>query len=247
MWRRLHISANSFEDYGYPVRVSVVTYWPKMPEVIDFIIETSERLGLKLHTHHRLRTRPGIKAHTFLFERDEMPLRGFRPNATPESRHDERYFPNRYLLGSVLADELYRRTIHLSVDYAVTFGDLALYGPKLIVTDVDSTLITTEVIEMIAAAAGTKDRVREMTSSAMRGEVDFAQSLKDRVATLQGVPTDVFTRIAEEITFTDGALALINTAHRHGARFGVVSGGFHEVVDILARDAHIDYVLANRL
>ena len=117
-------------------------------------------------------------------------------------------------------------------------------APGLVVTDVDSTLIRQEVIEELAEAAGTRARVAEITSRAMNGELDFAQSLRERVATLAGVPESVFGDVLSAITPTKGARELI---HRAGGKFGIVSGGFEEVVAPLAASLDIDFYAANRL
>ena len=120
-------------------------------------------------------------------------------------------------------------------------------APGLVVTDVDSTLISQEVIEELAEAAGTRERVAEITSRAMNGELDFAQSLRERVATLAGVPESVFGDVLTSITPTKGARELIEATHRAGGHFGVVSGGFEEVVAPLAASLGIDFYAANRL
>ena len=119
--------------------------------------------------------------------------------------------------------------------------------PGLVVTDVDSTLISQEVIEELAGAAGTRERVAEITSRAMNGELDFAESLRERVATLAGVPESVFGDVLSAITPTKGARELIDAVHRAGGRFGIVSGGFEEVVAPLAASLDIDFYAANRL
>lgn len=120
-------------------------------------------------------------------------------------------------------------------------------GPGLVVTDVDSTLIEQEVIEELAAEAGAREAVARITARAMNGELDFAHSLRERVATLAGLPVSVCARVAERITVTRGARELIGAVHRAGGRFGVVSGGFVEVVEPLARSLGIDFHAANRL
>ena len=120
-------------------------------------------------------------------------------------------------------------------------------APGLVVTDVDSTLISQEVIEELAEAAGTREQVAEITSRAMNGELDFAQSLRERVATLAGVPESVFGDVLTSITPTEGARELIEAVHRCGGKFGIVSGGFEEVVAPLAASLGIDFYAANRL
>ena len=113
--------------------------------------------------------------------------------------------------------------------------------------DVDSTLIDEEVIDELGDAAGCGERIARVTEQAMRGELDFREALRARVALLEGLPVSVFDEVYRRIHFTNGAHELIDTLHAHGWKVGVVSGGFHEVVDLLADDAHIDYRLANRL
>ena len=126
-------------------------------------------------------------------------------------------------------------------------GALARLGPGLLVMDADSTLIEQEVIELIAERAGTREQVAAVTARAMRGELDFADSLRERVATLRGVPEPVFAQVLAEVRPTTGAVELIGALHARGFRVGVVSGGFEEVVVPLAERLGIDHVAANRL
>lgn len=144
-------------------------------------------------------------------------------------------------------DELRGPTIALGVDCALLRGEMAVTGPKLIVTDVDSTFIAQEVIEMLAAAAGSEEEVRAVTERAMRGELDFAASLTERVATLRGIPESIFSDVAKRVRLTPGADDVVATIHAHGGTFGLVSGGFHEVVDRVAQPLQVDEILANRL
>ena len=117
----------------------------------------------------------------------------------------------------------------------------------LVVLDVDSTLIENEVIELLAARAGSLDEVERITRSAMNGELDFEESLRARVATLAGLPSSVFTSVGEEVTVTAGVPEMIAGVKAAGGRVGVVSGGFHEVVDPVASVLGLDYCRANRL
>ena len=122
-----------------------------------------------------------------------------------------------------------------------------LAEPGLLVMDVDSTLIDEEVIDELGEAAGCGERIAEVTERAMRGELEFCDALRARVALLEGLPVSVFDTVHDKLHFTNGALELIDTLHAHGWKVGVVSGGFHEVVDRLAEETHIDHWLANRL
>ena len=117
----------------------------------------------------------------------------------------------------------------------------------LVVLDVDSTLIEDEVIELLADAAGVRDEVAEITRQAMEGRLDFAESLRARVGTLEGLPDTVFADVASRITVTAGVPEMIGGVHAAGGCVGVVSGGFHELVDGLADELGLDYRRANRL
>ena len=119
--------------------------------------------------------------------------------------------------------------------------------PCLIVLDVDSTLIENEVIELLAAHAGVEAQVAAITDRAMRGELDFAESLKERVATLEGLPIRIFDEVRHQITVTFGVPELIRAVKAQGGFIGVVSGGFHEVLDPLAESLGLDFWKANRL
>ena len=118
---------------------------------------------------------------------------------------------------------------------------------RLIVMDIDSTLINQEVIDLLGEEAGVGEKVADITERAMRGELDFAAALTERVGLLAGLDQDVFERAYERVTFTKGALELVSTAHERGWKVGAVSGGFHEVADRIVADAGIDSCLANRL
>ncbi len=122
-----------------------------------------------------------------------------------------------------------------------------LCTPGLLVMDVDSTLIDEEVIDELGDAAGVGERIADVTARAMNGELDFAEALHARVALLEGLPASRLDDVYARLHFTNGALPLIERLHAHGWKVGVVSGGFHEIVDRLAREAGLDYWIANRL
>lgn len=117
----------------------------------------------------------------------------------------------------------------------------------LVVLDADSTLIRNEVIELLADEAGRGAEVAAATEAAMRGEVDFADSLRSRVAALAGVPIEAFARAIARIEPTPGVRTLIDAVHARGGLVGVVSGGFHELLDTVAPDLGVDVWRANRL
>jgi phosphoserine phosphatase len=133
------------------------------------------------------------------------------------------------------------------VDVAVQRGGLMRWARKLVLMDVDSTLIQQEVIELLAAKTGVAAQVREITDAAMRGELDFAQSLQARVALLKGLPESVIAEVQEEISLTPGARTLIRTLQRLGHTVAVVTGGFIEVIEPLLKDLGIDHYRANSL
>lgn len=116
----------------------------------------------------------------------------------------------------------------------------------LVVLDVDSTLIENEVIELLADEAGSHAEVEAITTQAMNGEIDFEQSLRARAATLAGLDEAVFARVTELVTVTAGVPEMIAAIHAAGGRVGVVSGGFHEVIDPVAAALGLDYCRANR-
>ncbi|MBC7441332.1 MAG: phosphoserine phosphatase SerB [Ramlibacter sp.] len=117
----------------------------------------------------------------------------------------------------------------------------------LVVLDADSTLIENEVIDLLADAAGSLALVAEVTERAMLGEIDFAESLRERVRTLAGLPTGVFAEVGRLVRPTLGVPDLIAGLHAHGSLIGVVSGGFHEILDPLAQALGLDHWRANRL
>lgn len=133
------------------------------------------------------------------------------------------------------------------VDIAVSPAGLARRGRRLVVLDVDSTLIQDEVIDLLAAHAGTQAEVAEVTLAAMNGRLDFAESLRARVATLAGLPVGVLDEVRAAIRLTPGARTLVRTLKRLGFTVAVVSGGFIEVVGPLASELEIDHAHANRL
>jgi phosphoserine phosphatase len=133
------------------------------------------------------------------------------------------------------------------VDVAVQPATLLRHGVRLIVMDVDSTLVQGEVIEMLAAHAGCLDRVAEVTEAAMRGELDFEQSLRERVALLEGLDAAALDKVYETIALSPGARTMVRTLKRLGYRFAIVSGGFTQITDRIAADLGIDFAAANEL
>jgi phosphoserine phosphatase len=150
-------------------------------------------------------------------------------------------------VGSRLQAALTQVAADQRVDVAVEDYSLSRRAKRLIVFDVDSTLIQGEVIEMLAARAGAQEEVAAITEAAMRGELDFAASLRQRVGTLAGLPAEVLQQVADELELTRGARTTLRTLRRLGYHCGVVSGGFRQVVQPLADELMLDFVAANEL
>jgi phosphoserine phosphatase len=134
-----------------------------------------------------------------------------------------------------------------SIDIAISPGGLMRWAKKLVVMDVDSTLIQQEVIELLGAKANKGEEISAITESAMRGELDFAASLQARVALLAGLPESVLTDVQSEITLTPGARTLVRTLHRLGHHVALVSGGFEPVIAPLMAELGIEHMRANNL
>ncbi|HEX6518594.1 MAG TPA: phosphoserine phosphatase SerB [Streptosporangiaceae bacterium] len=147
----------------------------------------------------------------------------------------------------MLREELAQAAAAHGVDAAVQRGGLHRRAMRLIVMDVDSTLIQDEVIDLLATRAGCAAQVAKVTEAAMRGELDFAESLRERVRLLAGLPASVLEDVRDELRLTPGARTLITTLRRLGYKFGIVSGGFTQVIGPLADSLCIDYVAANTL
>ena len=147
----------------------------------------------------------------------------------------------------ILKSSLARVAIEQGVDIAVQPGGLMRHARKLVLLDVDSTLIQQEVIELLASKAGVNAEVVKITDAAMRGEIDFEQALIARVALLAGLREDAIEQVQKEIVLTPGARTLIRTLQRLGHTVCVVSGGFHNVIDPLLKELNITHYRANTL
>jgi phosphoserine phosphatase len=133
------------------------------------------------------------------------------------------------------------------LDIAVQPANLLRHSMRLVVIDVDSTLIQGEVIEMLAAHVGLEERVAAITAAAMHGELDFEQALRERVALLAGLDASVLDEVYEGLVLNPGVRTLVRTLRRLGYRFALVSGGFSQITDRLATDLGIHYSRANEL
>jgi phosphoserine phosphatase len=122
-----------------------------------------------------------------------------------------------------------------------------VFVKRLVQLDVDSTFIQQEAIELLAAKAGVLEQVAAITASAMRGELDFEQSLRARVALLKGLPESVIGEVQKEISLTDGAQNLVETLHGKGHSVSLVSGGFIDIIEPMIKTMCIKYYKANKL
>lgn len=122
-----------------------------------------------------------------------------------------------------------------------------VFVKRLVQLDVDSTFIQQEAIELLAAKAGVLEQVSAITASAMRGELDFEQSLRARVSFLKGLPASVIAEVQMEISLTDGAQNLVETLHDKGHSVSLVSGGFIDIIEPMIKTMSIKYYKANKL
>lgn len=149
--------------------------------------------------------------------------------------------------GVEIRKSLAELSAELGIDLAMEHAGLHRRAKRLVCFDCDSTLITGEVIEMLAAHAGREAEVAAVTERAMRGELDFEESLRERVKALAGLDESVIEEVAASIELTPGARTTIRTLHSLGYRTAVVSGGLIQVLDGLADELGLDYVRANTL
>jgi phosphoserine phosphatase len=147
----------------------------------------------------------------------------------------------------IVQRELAEIAQNFGIDIAVEQSGLARRAKRIVLLDMDSTLIQQEVIDLLAEKCGVGKEVAAITESAMRGELDFVASLTTRVKLLAGADADVIQSVKAGITLTPGARTLIRTLHKLGHKVGVVSGGFLDVIEPLLQELEIDFYRANRL
>lgn len=203
-----------------PLRIGLVSARPLPPTIVEHARSLLDAAGDEPATGADT-SRPGFFGFTWSAVADAEPAR--------------------------LAAELRGPATALGIDLAVTSGALLTDGIGLLVTDVDSTFITAEVIELLAEHAGSREQVAEVTERAMRGELDFAESLHARVATLAGLDAEAVAAVRDAVELTPGAAELVGAVQASGGRVGLVSGGFAEIVEPLAAELGIARVAANRL
>ncbi len=206
------------ETRSAPVAVSVLGY-PLPPAAIAGLARRLADLGANIDGIRRLAAYPVTSV--------QLDASGADPTAI------------RRALSSAAAE--------LGVDVGVEPSGLLRRAKRLIVMDVDSTLIQGEVIEMLAARAGAAAEVGRITDEAMAGRLDFEESLRARVATLAGLPESVLAEVRAELRLTPGARTLVRTLKRLDYRFAIVSGGFTQTTEHLLDELGLDYLAANTL
>jgi len=147
----------------------------------------------------------------------------------------------------IVQRELAEIAQNFGIDIAVEQSGLTRRAKRIVLLDMDSTLIQQEVIDLLAEKCGVGQEVASITESAMRGELDFVASLTTRVKLLAGADVQVIESVKAGITLTPGARTLIRTLHKLGHKVGVVSGGFLDVIEPLLQDLKIDFYRANKL
>ncbi len=134
-----------------------------------------------------------------------------------------------------------------AIDIAVQPHDLSRRSSRLVVLDVDSTLIRNEVIDLLADEAGHSESVRQLTELAMKGELDYSEALKQRVKLLAGSKVEIVEKAISRMVLTAGARTFIRTLKRLGYRVAIISGGFTHFTDVLSEDLDLDHAYANKL
>ena len=133
------------------------------------------------------------------------------------------------------------------IDISFHVDDIYRHARRLVVFDMDSTLIRGEVIDILANHAGAGQQVALITESTMNGEIDFKESLSRRVALLKGLDEKVLARVAENLILTEGAERVIHTLKKLGYKIGIISGGFNYFGEFLQKNLNLDYIFANEL
>jgi phosphoserine phosphatase len=146
-----------------------------------------------------------------------------------------------------LRGELFRISETTGIDISIHVDDIYRHARRLVVFDMDSTLIQGEVINVLAQHAGAGDQVAEITTAAMNGQIDFKESLTRRVALLKGLDEKVLSEIARNLTLTEGAERVVDTLKKLGYKIGIISGGFEYFGEYLQNKLGLDYVFANGL
>jgi phosphoserine phosphatase len=153
--------------------------------------------------------------------------------------------PNQSL--KIVQGALAKVAIENNIDLAVEPGGLTRQSKRLVMLDMDSTLIEQEVIDLLGAYSEKADQIIKITHKAMAGEIDFHDALLTRVELLAGLSESVIEKVRDQLTLTKGAKTLIQELHRIGHKVGVVSGGFTNVIEPILKSLEVDFYVANTL
>jgi phosphoserine phosphatase len=137
--------------------------------------------------------------------------------------------------------------IENKIDLAVEPGGLQRKSKRIVMLDMDSTLIEQEVINLLGQAAGKSSEIEAITDKAMAGDLDFKTALIERVSLLKGLDHNILSQVRDQISLTKGAKKLVDELHQQGHKVGVVSGGFIEVIEPILKSLEIDFYRANKL
>ena len=192
--------------------------------------KTIKEQGLNIDSIIRLTGRQSIKHE----EKNVRACIEFSLRGTPKS------LPN-------MQSQLMQLSSEMGFDFSLQRDNMYRRMRRLICFDMDSTLIQTECIDELAIRAGVGDKVKEITERAMRGEIDFRESFKERVALLKGLDVSVMKEIAENLPITEGVDRLMQVLKRYGYKIAILSGGFTYFGEYLQRKYGIDYMYANEL
>jgi len=200
-------------------------------EQISAITQVAKDFGLNIDTIHRLSGRVPLDCGDYECARGcvEFTVRG-----TPEDM-------------GALRTRFLEISAELMVDIAFQEDNIFRRNRRLVVFDMDSTLIQAEVIDELAKEAGVGDKVAAITESAMRGELDFKQSLRKRLSLLEGLDESVLQKVADRLIMSEGAEKLISNLKNVGYKIAILSGGFTYFGEMLKKRFGIDYVYANQL
>ena len=207
-------------------------------------------LGRQITARHLARVTEVVAEHGFNIDQISR-LSGRLSLDTPEARR--RGASVQLSLSGEVKDipAMHGKFLHISqemdIDVAVQEDNLYRRSRRLVCFDMDSTLIQAEVIDELAKVAGVGEQVAEITESAMRGEIDFSESFRRRMALLEGMDESVLQDIAENLPITDGAERLISHLKHFGYKVAILSGGFTYFANYLKEKLGIDYVHANQL
>ena len=168
-----------------------------------------------------------------------------------KTNHEENFIVSKIAFTSEGAVEILREAIspiakEEKISASLLESDALTVGNEACLFDMDSTFINEEVIDVLAKIAGVGDQVADITERAMKGELDFEQSLRARVALLKDQPISIIEEARSQISFTTGAVEFVNALHKRGAKVGIVSGGFHDVIDEFLKPLDLELVQANR-